>query len=433
MRLPVDWDSVGPDPRPRWPRPWLAPARSTCPSTMWSPAIRSPPPAGVGRDPAPPPVTGRLRSLADGRRPGSAADRFRQRRFARFRELVDGIDGPIRILDVGGTTVFWERVGYAGHDRIEIVLLNLMEQPAPHDNMTSTVGDAADLSPYADDTFDIVVSNSVIEHLPTRSCRRAWRPRCAGALAEVRRDRLTGKTALVTGGSRGIGRAIVLRLATQGADVAFTYRGNAAAAAATAADIEALGRRALAVQADASDGDAAEGVVKAVARGVRQGRHPGQQRGDHPRRSDHADERRGVARRPRDEPLRRVLDDQGRHPPDAQGPPGRIINITSVSGQAGQTGQANYSAAKAGLIGLTKATARELASRTITVNAVAPGFVLTELTKDLPEALQAEITARTPLGPVRDDRRDRQRGRLPRSATRRRSSRARCSPSTAGS
>jgi 3-oxoacyl-[acyl-carrier protein] reductase len=77
---------------------------------------------------------------------------------------------------------------------------------------------------------------------------------------------------------------------------------------------------------------------------------------------------------------------------------GRIVNITSVSGQAGQTGQANYSAAKAGLIGLTKATARELASRGITVNAVAPGFVLTELTQDLPQALQDEITARTPLG-----------------------------------
>jgi 3-oxoacyl-[acyl-carrier protein] reductase len=77
---------------------------------------------------------------------------------------------------------------------------------------------------------------------------------------------------------------------------------------------------------------------------------------------------------------------------------GRIINITSVSGQAGQTGQANYSAAKAGLIGLTKATARELASRGITCNAVAPGFVLTELTQDLPQNLQDQITAATPLG-----------------------------------
>ena len=77
---------------------------------------------------------------------------------------------------------------------------------------------------------------------------------------------LSGKTALVTGGSRGIGRAIGLRLATQGADVAFTYRGNAAAAAATTGDIEALGRRALAVQADASDGDAAEGVAEQDAK-----------------------------------------------------------------------------------------------------------------------------------------------------------------------
>jgi 3-oxoacyl-[acyl-carrier protein] reductase len=77
---------------------------------------------------------------------------------------------------------------------------------------------------------------------------------------------------------------------------------------------------------------------------------------------------------------------------------GRIVNITSVSGQAGQMGQANYSSAKAGLIGLTKATARELASRSITCNAVAPGFVLTELTSSLPEALQAQLIERTPLG-----------------------------------
>jgi len=77
---------------------------------------------------------------------------------------------------------------------------------------------------------------------------------------------------------------------------------------------------------------------------------------------------------------------------------GRIVNITSVSGQAGQMGQANYSSAKAGLIGLTKATARELASRGITVNAVAPGFVLTELTESLPEELKAQLIERTPLG-----------------------------------
>ena len=209
---------------------------------------------------------------------------------------------------------------------------------------------------------------------------------------------LTGKTALVTGGSRGIGRAIGLRLATQGADVAFTYRGNAPAAATTTTDIEALGRRALAVQADASDGDAAEGVVKAVIEAFG--------------RVDILVNNAGITRddlimRMTAEAWRDVLETnlfgafwmtKAVTRPMLKARSGRIVNITSVSGQAGQTGQANYSAAKAGLIGLTKATARELASRTITVNAVATGFVLTELTKDLPEALQAEITARTPLG-----------------------------------
>ncbi len=93
---------------------------------------------------------------------------------------------------------------------------------------------------------------------------------------------------------------------------------------------------------------------------------------------------------------------------------GRIINITSVSGQAGQMGQANYSSAKAGLIGLTKATARELASRGITCNAVAPGFVVTELTPDLPQELLDELMARTPLGRFGSTGGDRGRGRLPR-------------------
>jgi 3-oxoacyl-[acyl-carrier protein] reductase len=209
---------------------------------------------------------------------------------------------------------------------------------------------------------------------------------------------LTGKVALVTGGSRGIGRAIALRLATQGADVAFSYRGNAAAAKATAAEIEALGPRALAVQADVSDADAADGLVKQVLEAFG--------------RLDILVNNAGITR---DDLIMRMTPDAFREVletnlfgafymtkavtrPMLKAKGGRIINITSVSGQAGQTGQANYSSAKAGLIGLTKATARELASRTITCNAVAPGFVLTELTSDLPEALQAEINARTPLG-----------------------------------
>jgi len=209
---------------------------------------------------------------------------------------------------------------------------------------------------------------------------------------------LTGKTALVTGGSRGIGRAIGIRLARQGADVAFTYKGNAAAAADTAAEIDALGRRSAPIQADASDPESADGVVKAVLEVFG--------------KIDILVNNAGVTRddlimRMSAEAWREVLETnlfgafwmiKAVTRPMLKARGGRIINITSVSGQAGQMGQANYSSAKAGLIGLTKATARELASRSITVNAVAPGFVLTELTQDLPDALKEEINNRTPLG-----------------------------------
>ena len=209
---------------------------------------------------------------------------------------------------------------------------------------------------------------------------------------------LTGKSALVTGGSRGIGRAIVTRLAAQGADVAFTYRGNAAAAAETAGFVEGVGRRALAIQGDARAPETADAVVKEVLAAFG--------------KVDILVNNAGVTR---DDLIMRMNADAWNEVIDtnlsgafwmikavtrpmlkAKG--GRIVNITSVSGQAGQMGQANYSAAKAGLIGLTKATARELASRGITANAVAPGFVLTELTQDLPQPLMDEITNRTPLG-----------------------------------
>ncbi len=209
---------------------------------------------------------------------------------------------------------------------------------------------------------------------------------------------LTGKSALVTGGSRGIGKAIALRLARQGADVAFSYKGNAAAAEATAGEIQALGRHAMAIQADVSDPAAADGVVKRAL--------------DELGKVDILVNNAGITRddlimRMSQEAWREVLETnlfgafwmiKAVTRPMLKARGGRIINMTSVSGQAGQTGQANYSAAKAGLIGLTKATARELASRGITVNAVAPGFVLTELTQDLPDALKDEITSRTPLG-----------------------------------
>jgi 3-oxoacyl-[acyl-carrier protein] reductase len=209
---------------------------------------------------------------------------------------------------------------------------------------------------------------------------------------------LTGKSALVTGGSRGIGKAIALRLAGQGADIAFSYKGNAEAAKATEAEIEGFGRKALAIQGDVRDPESAESVVKAALESFG--------------KIDILINNAGITRddlimRMTPEAWRDVLETnlfgafwmtKAVTRPMLKARGGRIVNITSVSGQAGQIGQANYSSAKAGLIGLTKATARELGSRGITVNAVAPGFVLTELTKDLPEALQAEITSRTPLG-----------------------------------
>jgi 3-oxoacyl-[acyl-carrier protein] reductase len=208
---------------------------------------------------------------------------------------------------------------------------------------------------------------------------------------------LSGKTAVVTGGSRGIGRAIALRLASQGADVCISYRGNTAAADATVAEMIAMGRRALAVQADVSEMDAAKGLIDAALA--------------HLERIDILVNNAGITR---DDLIMRMKPEdwndviatnlsgtfwtiKAAARPMMKARRGRIVNITSVSGQAGQMGQANYSSAKAGIIGLTKATARELASRGITCNAVAPGFVLTELTQDLDPKLLEAIKAQTPL------------------------------------
>src|SRR3954447_26047097 len=209
---------------------------------------------------------------------------------------------------------------------------------------------------------------------------------------------LGGKSAVVTGGSRGIGRAIVMRLAQQGADVAFSYRGNEGAARETGAAIENLGRRAVANPGDVTKPEAAEALIAAAIGAFG--------------KVDILVNNAGITRddlimRMSIEAWREVLETnlfgafyttKAVMRPMLKARAGRIINITSVSGQAGNAGQANYSSAKAGLIGLTKATAREVASRGITVNAVEPGFVLTELTSGLSEEIQKGIKTATPLG-----------------------------------
>jgi 3-oxoacyl-[acyl-carrier protein] reductase len=209
---------------------------------------------------------------------------------------------------------------------------------------------------------------------------------------------LDGRVALVTGGSRGIGAAISRELGAAGAHVAVNYARDAESAAAVCVAVRDAGGAATAVQGDVSTAEGAAALVEAVESDVGP--------------IDILVNNAGITRD--DLIMRMSLDDwrsvletnlfgafyaiKAVTRPMLKAKGGRIINITSVSGQAGQTGQANYSSAKAGLIGLTKATARELASRGITCNAVAPGFVLTELTKDLPENLQAQLTERTPLG-----------------------------------
>ena len=209
---------------------------------------------------------------------------------------------------------------------------------------------------------------------------------------------LSGKAALVTGGARGIGRAIVLRLAAQGADVAFLDRGPVDAAEQTKCDVEALGRRCFWIEGDVTDPEAAPRLVARALETFG--------------RVDILVNNAGVTR---DDLIMRMSLDEWRTVlevnlfgafyatkavlrPMLKARGGRIVNISSVSGQAGQAGQANYSSSKAGLIGLTKATAREVASRGITVNAIAPGFVTTDLTRDLPESLQSQLLAQTPLG-----------------------------------
>ena len=194
---------------------------------------------------------------------------------------------------------------------------------------------------------------------------------------------LNGKTALVTGASRGIGRAIALRLAEDGANVAVIYAGSADKAEAVVNEITALGVNAKAYRCNVADSAAVNETVKAVTNDLG--------------KIDILVNNAGITRdglmlRMKDEDFDAVLDTNLKgafnmiracYSGFIRKKSGRIINISSVSGIMGNAGQANYSASKAGVIGLTKSEARELASRGITCNAVAPGFIQTDMTENL--------------------------------------------------
>jgi len=206
------------------------------------------------------------------------------------------------------------------------------------------------------------------------------------------------RIAVVTGASRGIGRGIALELAKRGAAVVVNFQKNAQAAEDLAQEITAMGGRALPVQGDVSQEEAANALIKTTV--------------DHFGRIDILVNNAGTNR---DNVIMMMSADdfdtviqtnlrstwlcskaavrammRKRY--------GRIVNITSISGIMGNAGQSNYSASKAGIIGLTKSLAREVAARSITVNAVAPGFVLTDLTSGLPEELTAKLNENIPLG-----------------------------------
>lgn len=212
---------------------------------------------------------------------------------------------------------------------------------------------------------------------------------------------LSGKTALVTGGSRGLGRAIAVAFARQGADIAVNYRGNVQAADEVVAEIAALGRNAVAIQGDTSAGrEACEAIVKAGIDSLGSVEILVNNAGI---TRDNLLVRMGV------EEWDEVIGTNLGGPfwmtraiarPMMKARRGRIINMSSAAGRMGNPGQANYAAAKAGLIGLTKTTARELASRGITCNAIAPGLIETDLTAGLPAAATDALTGMTPLGYV---------------------------------
>ncbi len=209
--------------------------------------------------------------------------------------------------------------------------------------------------------------------------------------------KLQGKAALVTGASRGIGREIALELARQGANVAVNYSGSEARALEVVAEIQSLGREAFAVQCDVANSESVTDMVKRTI----------EQFG----KLDILVNNAGITR---DNLLMRMKDDEWDSVINTnlkgvflctkavtrqmmKQRSGRIINIASIVGVSGNAGQANYVAAKAGVIGLTKTAAKELASRGITVNAVAPGFITTDMTDKLTSEVKEAMLTQIPL------------------------------------
>lgn len=208
---------------------------------------------------------------------------------------------------------------------------------------------------------------------------------------------LTDKVAVVTGASRGIGQEIAKTLAAQGATVIVNYNGSAQKAAETVQEIETMGGKAEAVQCDVSDFDKAKELLDYVIKTY-----------------GHVDILVNNAGITRDNLMMRMSEEDFdtvintnlkgafncmRHVARQmlKQKSGRIINISSVSGVLGNAGQINYAASKAGIIGMTKSAARELASRGITVNAIAPGFINTEMTAVLPETVKEGAVVQIPM------------------------------------